>query len=63
MAFRDSVKDAGLSGRQMQQCPSTPTTTTATPGRLLVLALRVAGRHHLRGYLQKALSKIENQTA
>jgi hypothetical protein len=32
-------------------------------GRLVVLALRVAGRHHLRGYLQKTLSKLENQTA
>jgi Polyketide cyclase / dehydrase and lipid transport len=32
-------------------------------GRLVVLALRVAGRQHLRGYLQKTLSKLENQTA
>ncbi|HEV8423817.1 MAG TPA: SRPBCC family protein [Actinomycetes bacterium] len=32
-------------------------------GRLVVLVLRVAGRQHLRGYLQKTLSKLENQTA
>ena len=32
-------------------------------GRLVVLALRVAGRRHLRGYLRKTLSKLENQTA
>jgi hypothetical protein len=32
-------------------------------GRLVVLALRVSGRQHLRGYLQKTLSKLENQTA
>ena len=32
-------------------------------GRVVVLALRVAGRQHLRGYLQKTLSKLENQTA
>jgi hypothetical protein len=32
-------------------------------GRLVVLALRVAGRQHLRGYLQKTLSKLENQMA
>jgi hypothetical protein len=32
-------------------------------GRLLVLALRVVGRRHLRGYLQKTLSKLEHQKA
>jgi hypothetical protein len=31
-------------------------------GRLVVLALRIAGRRHLRGYLQKTLSSLENQT-
>ena len=32
-------------------------------GRLVVLVLRVAGRQHLRGYLQQTLAKLENQTA
>jgi Polyketide cyclase / dehydrase and lipid transport len=32
-------------------------------GRLVVLALKVAGRQHLRGYLQQTLSKLESQTA
>jgi hypothetical protein len=32
-------------------------------GRLVVLALRVAGRQLLRGYLQQTLSKLEHQTA
>jgi hypothetical protein len=32
-------------------------------GRLVVLALRVAGRPLLGGYLQKTLAKLENQTA
>jgi len=32
-------------------------------GRLVVLALRIAGRRHLRGYLQKTLSRLEDQTA
>src|SRR5918993_158146 len=31
-------------------------------GRLVVLALRVAGRQHLRGYLQQTLAKLESQT-
>jgi hypothetical protein len=32
-------------------------------GRLVVLALRIAGRRHLRGYLQKTLARIEEQTS
>jgi Polyketide cyclase / dehydrase and lipid transport len=32
-------------------------------GRLVVLALRVAGRQHLRGYLQQTLSKLESPMA
>jgi uncharacterized protein YndB with AHSA1/START domain len=32
-------------------------------GGLVVLALRIAGRRHLRGYLQQTLSRLENQTA
>jgi hypothetical protein len=32
-------------------------------GRLVVLVLRVAGRQHLRGYLQQTLARLENQTA
>jgi hypothetical protein len=32
-------------------------------GRLVVLALKAVGRQHLRGYLQKTLSKLEHQIA
>jgi hypothetical protein len=32
-------------------------------GSLVVLALRIAGRRHLRGYLKKTLSRLENQAA
>lgn len=32
-------------------------------GRLVVLALRIAGRKHLRGYLRKTLSELENDPA
>jgi hypothetical protein len=32
-------------------------------GRLVVLALRIAGRRHLRGYLRQTLSRLENQAA
>jgi Polyketide cyclase / dehydrase and lipid transport len=32
-------------------------------GRLVVLALWISGRQHLRGYLQQTLSKLESQTA
>jgi hypothetical protein len=32
-------------------------------GRLVVLALRVASRQHLRGYLQQTLAELKNQPA
>jgi hypothetical protein len=32
-------------------------------GRLVVLALRIAGRRHLRGYLRQTLTRLENQAA